>query len=185
MRVREMTMAAMLAAMLCVCGPLTIPIGPIPVSLANFMIYLIGATVGPRLGIVSVLLYLLIGMAGLPVFSGFSGGLPKLLGPTGGFLMGDLPCVFLVGLGTGDAAGREAPAVRRILFLLAGAAVLYIMGTLWYMFLTKNSLWTSVSLCVLPFLPLDVLKMAAAYTISGFLRIKIRPWLTGSGAVTN
>ena len=99
MKVKDMTLTAVMAALVCIAGPLTVPAGPIPLSLATFAVYLAGAVLGKKRGTLSVALYLLIGIIGVPVFSGFSGGFQKLAGVTGGYLAGYLPCAFLSGLG--------------------------------------------------------------------------------------
>jgi biotin transporter BioY len=103
-----------MAALICIAGPLTIAIGPIPLSLASFAVYMAGAVLGSRRGTAAVALYLLIGIIGVPVFSGFTGGFQKLAGVTGGYLIGYLPCAFLTGIGTERKAGRRwlLPASR-------------------------------------------------------------------------
>ena len=99
MKVKDMTLTAVMAALICIAGPLVIPAGPIPLSLATLAVYLAGAALGKKWGTIAAGLYLLIGIAGVPVFSGFSGGFQKLAGVTGGYLAGYLPCAFLSGLG--------------------------------------------------------------------------------------
>ena len=78
-----MAVTALMAAALCVLGPLSVPIGAIPISLSNFVICLTAWLLGPKFGTLSVAVYLLIGLVGVPVFSGFTGGMGRLLGPTG------------------------------------------------------------------------------------------------------
>ena len=78
--VRKMAVTAVMAAVICVLGPLSIPIGPVPVSLTNLAIYIAAYVLGAFQGTLSLLIYLLIGLAGLPVFSGFAGGPEKLFG---------------------------------------------------------------------------------------------------------
>ena len=86
----QMALIAVMAAITCILGPLSIPIpiSPVPISLTNLAIYLTVCLLGWKFGTISYLIYLLIGIAGLPVFSGFSSGFAKLLGPTGGYLIG-------------------------------------------------------------------------------------------------
>ena len=83
-----LTTTAIMTAVMCILGPLSIPIGPVPITLTNLAIYLAMYILGTKRGSAAVCLYLLIGLAGLPVFSGFTGGPGKLLGPTGGYLIG-------------------------------------------------------------------------------------------------
>jgi biotin transport system substrate-specific component len=161
MKVKDMTLTAVMAALICIAGPLTIAAGPVPLSLATFAVYLAGAILGKKWGTVSVGLYLLIGIIGVPVFSGFSGGFQKLAGVTGGYLAGYLPCAFLSGLGSERA---EQAGKKRILpmMMVLGTAVLYTVGTAWFMIQTGNGLGAALGLCVLPFLPGDAVKIAAA-----------------------
>lgn len=163
MKTRDMTMTAVSAALLCILGPLSIAIGPVPLSLATFGVYLAGALLGPKKGTLAVGLYLLIGVAGVPVFSGFSGGFQKLAGVTGGYLAGYLPCAFMTGLG---ALRQEKHFAVLPAMMAAGTAVLYLNGTLWFMAQTGNGLGPALSLCVVPFLPGDAMKIAAASLIS-------------------
>ena len=170
MKTRDMTLTAVMAALICVAGPLTVAIGPIPLSLASFAVYLAGAVLGRRRGTLAVLLYLLIGSAGLPVFSGFSGGFQKLAGVTGGYLIGYLPCAFIAGLG----ACEQKPVWCLPMCMAAGTAALYILGTAWFMAQTGNGLAAALGLCVLPFLPGDAIKIAAATLISKPIRNAIK-----------
>ena len=91
-RTRTITMTALMAAVLCIAGPLAlaIPFSPVPISLATMAVCFSACILGWKSGTLSVLIYLLIGLCGLPVFSGFSGGVAKLAGPTGGYLVGYL-----------------------------------------------------------------------------------------------
>ena len=161
MKVKDMTLTAVMAALICIAGPLVIPIGPVPLSLATFAVYLAGAALGKKRGTLAVALYLLIGIIGVPVFSGFSGGFQKLAGVTGGYLVGYLPCAFLAGLGAEQAEKTGRTWILPAL-MAAGTALLYTIGTAWFMIQTGNAPGAALSLCVLPFLPGDAAKIAAA-----------------------
>ena len=93
----QMAVTAVMAAVLCVLGPLTVPIGAVPISLANFVICLTAWLLGPKFGTLSVVIYLALGAIGIPVFSGYGAGLTKLAGPTGGYLVGYLLLAFIGG----------------------------------------------------------------------------------------
>ena len=97
----QMAVTAVMAAVLCVLGPLTVPIGAVPISLANFVICLTAWLLGPKFGTLSVVIYLVLGAIGIPVFSGYGAGLAKLAGPTGGYLVGYLLLAFIGGSGAG------------------------------------------------------------------------------------
>ena len=161
MKVRDMTLTAVMAALICIAGPLTIAAGPIPLSLAIFAIYLGGAVLGKKRGTLAVGLYLLIGLIGVPVFSGFSGGFQKLAGVTGGYLIGYLPCAFLAGLGAEQAEKKKRVWDLPVMMIL-GTVILYAVGTAWFMIQTGNTLGGALGLCVVPFLPGDAVKIAAA-----------------------
>ena len=173
MKVKDMTLTAVMAALLCVAGPLVIPAGPVPLSLASFAVYLAGAVLGKKRGTAATALYLLIGLIGVPVFSGFSGGFQKLAGVTGGYLIGYLPCAFLAGLGA-ERAEKEGRTRPLPLLMAAGTVVLYAIGTAWFMAQTGNGLGAALSLCVLPFLPGDATKIAGAVLLTVPVRKAVR-----------
>ena len=169
MKTKDMTLTAVMAALICVAGPLTIAIGPVPLSLATFAVYLAGGVTGRKRGTLAVALYLLIGAVGIPVFSGFSGGFQKLAGVTGGYLAGYLPCAYLSGLGA-ERAEKEGKAWLTPAMMAAGTLVLYIIGTAWFMVQTGNALGAALGLCVLPFPPGDAAKIAAAALLTNPVR---------------
>ena len=162
-----MTLTAVMAALLCVAGPFTIAAGPVPLSLATFAVYLSGALLGWKHGTAAVAVYLLVGMAGVPVFSGFTGGIQKLAGVTGGYLVGYLFCALITGLGSGaPRCGRVRPAWLLPVCMVAGTLALYLFGTAWFMIQTGNALGAALGLCVVPFIPGDVAKIIAAALIA-------------------
>lgn len=177
-RTHEMVKAAMFTALLCVIAPFTVPIGPIPVSLATFAVYLAGAVLGWKYGCASVICYLLSGMCGIPVFSGFSAGAAKLAGPTGGFLIGYIPCVLITGLAA-DAvrkSERRGPVISlvwRIVGMLAGTAACYLCGLVWYTTLTGQSFREGLAVCVIPFLAGDSIKIGCAAALSEAVRAAV------------
>lgn len=157
--IKDMTVTAAMAAVLCVAAPFTIPTGLIPVTLASFTVYLAAAILGAKKGIISVALYILIGAVGLPVFSGFKSGLGVLAGPTGGYLIGYLFCAAAVGLAV-DRWGKRFwvfPAA-----MIAGTVLLYAFGTAWFMVQSGNGLLYALGVCVVPFLIGDAVKIVAA-----------------------
>ena len=161
MKVKDMTLTAVMAALICIAGPLTIAAGPVPLSLATFAVMLAGTVLGKKWGTAAAGLYLLIGIIGIPVFSGFSGGFQKLAGVTGGYLVGYLPCAFLAGLGA-ERAEKEGRKWILPAMMVIGTAVLYAIGTAWFMIQTKNTLGAALGMCVIPFLPGDAIKIIAA-----------------------
>ena len=146
MTTKDMTVVAVMAALICVAGPLSISIGPIPLSLASFAVYLAGAVLGAKRGPLAVAIYLLIGLVGVPVFSGFSGGFQKLAGVTGGYLAGYLPCAWLTGLGVKPNQTTPQPKWKLPAMMVAGTAALYVIGTAWFMLQTSNTLAASLGM---------------------------------------
>ncbi|MBQ8556717.1 MAG: biotin transporter BioY [Clostridia bacterium] len=155
-RTHHLTLTALMAALLCIAGPLTIPVGPVPVSLASAVLLLSALLLGGRMATVSCGVYLLIGLMGLPVLSGFTGGASRLLGPTGGYMVGYL---FLTAI-----AGAACARTDRRLLLLAGmavgTAVLYLFGTAWYCMQSGVNASAALAVCVWPFIPFDAVKIA-------------------------
>jgi biotin transport system substrate-specific component len=167
MKLRPMVYAAVFAAVLCVISPFVIPIGPIPLSLATFAVYLAAAALDWKYAALAVLLYVLIGLAGVPVFSNFSGGFQKLVGPTGGFLIGYILCAVTTGL---ILKKREQKRWLYPVAMIAGTVVLYLFGTVWFMILMQATLSKALLLCVIPFLPGDAFKIILASVIAPQLR---------------
>ena len=116
----QMAVTAVMAAVLCVLGPLTVPIGAVPISLANFVICLTAWLLGPKFGTLSVVLYLALGTIGIPVFSGYGAGLAKLAGPTGGYLVGYLLLAFIGGMFIEKSKGN--PVISAVGLVLGDAA---------------------------------------------------------------
>ena len=127
MSTRTLTLIAVLTAMLCILGPVTLPLGPVPLSLTTGLLMLMALLLGPRSALLCCGLYLLLGMAGLPVFSGFTGGTGALLGPTGGFLLGYLPLTLIGGL----VCQYKQQRVFQACGFSVATAVLYLLGTAW------------------------------------------------------
>lgn len=88
---------SLLDAVLCILAPLSIPIGPVPISLTNLVLYFFVIIVGTRRTSIAFVIHMLLGAVSLPVFSGFAGGFGKLVGPTGGYIIGFLPMIILMG----------------------------------------------------------------------------------------
>lgn len=156
MKTKKLVRIALMAAVLCVLAPWKIPVGPIPITLASFGVYLAAGVLGPLEGTVAVTVYVLLGAVGVPVFSGFTGGAGCLLGLTGGYILGYIPCAAVSGL----LMGHNAPLWRRALALVAGTAVLYALGTAMYCIQSGKALVAALATCVVPFLPLDAVKIA-------------------------
>lgn len=156
-----------MTACICAVAPFSVPIGPVPLSLATFVLMLSVYVLGTKMAIVSCALYLLLGLAGIPVFSGFSAGVAKLAGPTGGYLIGYIFLVLISGIFAEKSGFKPAWCV---LGFVIGTAVLYAGGTAWLKVSTGVTVKAALLSAVVPFLPGDAVKIAAAVIIGGRLR---------------
>lgn len=167
---RDMTACALMAVMLCVCTWIAIP-GPVPFTLQTLAVFTAVELLGARRAFWSVTVYLLMGAAGLPVFSGMAGGLGILLGPTGGYLLGFLlvPLICRVVM----AVGKDKAA--RIVGMVLGMVGCYVLGTAWFVFVSGGTGWgAALTMCVLPFLLPDAIKLALVVSFAGGLRKRLR-----------
>lgn len=174
----ELTKAALLAATFCILAPHTLylPLSPVGITFGSFLLYLTGLLLGPKLGCMSVFLYLCLGFLGLPVFSGYTAGVGVLFGPTGGFLLGYLFCVAVVGWWTKGLSGGKKGFVRFVAGMISGTVVLYLFGTVWFLlgYAGGTSLAEALMACVIPFLPFDGIKVIlAAVLYKPFLRLRV------------
>lgn len=165
-----LTMTAATAAAMAILAPWSVPLGPVPVSLCTLLIYLSGWLLTPGRAVTATAVYLLMGVAGLPVFSGFLGGVGRLAGPTGGYLAGYLPLAALVALFVKHFSKQRGMC---LLGMALGTAVLYAMGTAWFCLQTGSGPVEALAVCVLPFLPGDILKLAAALVLGPALRERL------------
>ena len=166
----QMAVTALMAAVMCVLGPLTVPIGAVPISLANFVICLTAWLLGPKFGTLSVAVYLCIGLIGVPVFSGYGAGLAKLAGPTGGYLVGYLLLALIGGLFIEKSNGN--PVVSGI-GLVLGDAACYVLGTAWFVFQMQCELGYALSVCGYPFIALDLAKIVVSCIVGALLRKRL------------
>ena len=146
-----MVVTALMAAVTCILAPLSVPIGPVPISLTNFAIYL------------------LLGLVGLPVFSGFTGGLAKLAGPTGGYIIGFIPMAIIAGIVIDKFTNRGI----QILGMIVGTAICYAFGTAWFCFQAGYTVGAALAVCVIPFIPADLCKMVIAMIIGPMVRKRL------------
>ncbi len=171
-----MTACALMAALMCVLCPLSIPIGPIPISLSILVLIVTTMVLGTWRALVSYTVYLLLGAVGMPVFSGFSCGVGRLLGTTGGYIVGFL-CIALIYWLLTAKLGESLPV--KALACVLGLLVCYLFGTVWFIVVYGRTtgpvgIMTALGWCVFPYVVPDLLKLVLAVTLSqrvkGFLR---------------
>ena len=177
--------AALFAALTAVGAYMALPIGPVPVVMQNLFVFLAGLILGGRWGMASVGIYLLAGAVGMPVFAGGTGGVGRFFGPTGGYLIGYLPAVFIIGWMAQKTGQRP---FGDILAMVCGTLVLYTCGLVWLKGLTGLAWPKAIAAGMLPFLLGDALKIAVAVPIARVLRPIIdgheRPNFTNSQPAT-
>ena len=145
-----------------------IPIGPVPIVLQNMFVLLAGIILGPVWGLACVGIYLLIGLVGLPVFSGGGSGIGRLFGPTGGYLLGYLPAVFVT---ASISKGLGKKMSSDIIAMLIGSLIVYAAGVPWLKIVTSMTYEKALAVGMYPFLIPDALKIIAA----AFIVKAIRP----------
>ncbi len=171
---RSIAYTALSVALITVCAWITVPVGAIPVTMQTFAVCLIGALLGPKRGLAAIGVYLLMGLVGIPVFSGFGGGPAALFGVTGGYLFGFAFAVLF------PALAKKIPVRhvwgRVVLFYVSmalGIAVCYAFGTAWFVIMYRCSVGYALTLCVLPYLLPDAVKLAVAALLAVRLERRI------------
>lgn len=197
--IKKIVSIALMTAVICVLSPfaIAIPMSPVPITLTTFAIYLTAIILGGVDGLISVIVYVLLGFAGAPVFTGFTGGALKVIGPTGGYIIGYIFLAIVEGAFVETVRARSARpyesegeghsydserthhyekgksrSTSLLIFLgmLLGTIVLYIFGTLWLAKQAEMSLVAAFFAGVLPFVVGDIIKIIAAL----FVGTKVR-----------
>lgn len=158
-KAQTLTFVALSTAITCILGPLSIPIGPVPISLTILAIFISVYAIGLKRAFVSLLLYMLIGFIGIPVFSNFKGGFNVLIGPTGGYIVG---FIFVV-LCTGIVVERyEDKIYMHVIGMALGTILCYILGTAWLAYQGHMTFYEALLAGVIPFVWADAIKIAIA-----------------------
>ena len=169
MKIQDLTLIALMAALTCFLGPMsiTLPFTPVPISFTNLVIYFAVMVIGMKRGTISYLVYLLIGAVGLPVFSGFSGGLAKLAGPTGGYLVGFIFLALISGFFVEKFSGN---IVMAVIGMVLGTAVTYAFGTIWLCAQMHLTFVQGLYAGVIPYLPGDAAKIVIAIIVGSAVK---------------
>ena len=195
-RLKMLVLTAMMTAVTAVCAVISVPLpfSPVPVSLATLAVLISGGVLGAKYGAISQAIYLLLGAVGVPIFHNFTGGLGILVGPTGGFLVGYVLMATVFGRLAGISFRRgkqwqeteplqgslnsdkkpKSNFVKLALAAVIATLACYIPGALWFMFVTKNGLAAALTMAIIPFIPVDILKcVIAAWLVSRLQRINL------------
>ena len=165
--------AALFAALTAVGGYIAVPIGPVPIVLANLFVITAGLLLQPKWAAASIGIFLFLGAIGLPVFSGGKSGFAALFGPTGGFLFGYLASAFLIALIC--RSGKKTSMIKDTAAVAAGIAVIYLFGVPWLKYSLGFEWEKALSIGMIPFLAGDLIKGAAAV----FTAMSLRPQIDG------
>ncbi|MDD6735794.1 MAG: biotin transporter BioY [Clostridiales bacterium] len=174
-KTQDIVYISICTALLAICSQICIP-GAVPFTLQTFAAAFIGAFLGAKKGVIATVIYILLGIVGIPVFAGFRAGIPTLLGGTGGYIIGLIPFAAITGLFC-RRFGRKIQVMLPSMIL--GLAVCYLLGTVWFVHLyAEKGLWYAVSTCVLPFIIPDLIKLfLASLLVKKLENIDIAPSL--------
>ncbi len=163
----QMASVGIMAALISVLGPLSLPIGPVPISLTNLAIFISLYALGMKKATISLFIYLLVGFVGLPVFSGFTSGPAKLLGPTGGYLVSFIFMALLAGYFIDKFINRWLLCV---IGMVLATALCYAFGTAWLSYQANLSASAALTAGVIPFILGDLIKIFLAAYIGPRIR---------------
>lgn len=160
--VKQISRIGLFTALTIILSQISIPMPyGVPMTMQTFIIPLVAVLLGKKEGTYVALIYILLGLIGLPVFAGFSGGASIFFGPTGGFILSFPLMAYFSGIGK-----EKEKAYQVILWLLAGACANYVIGMLYFSFVTSSSLVVAFTACVLPFIPTALIKIGLVYMVS-------------------
>lgn len=182
MNTKNLVLGGVCAAIMAVLSPIPLSIGDIPITLGFFAAFICAGVLSPKLSVMSQIVYLLIGAIGMPVFSNFGGGLGKLIGPTGGFLLGYPFMALAISLlldcyDKKIHRGKALEIVWTVMTLVIGAALGHLCGMLWYSCQSHVTILQAFTVVTLPFFPAEGIKIAAATILLPILRKRIRPMI--------
>lgn len=173
LNVKQLVLVGLMAAVFCILGPfaLDIPFSPVPISLGFLAIYLIVSILGMKLGTLSVTIYILLGLVGLPVFTHFTGGAGKLFGPTGGYIIGYIFMALICGF---FIDRWDNKFLVSFLGMLLGTAACYLFGTVWLAVSMSMTFPQALATGVLPYIPFDLVKLLLALSLGIQVRKRLK-----------
>ena len=167
--IQDICSIAIMTAITAVMAQISIPMPlGVPMTMQTFAITLAGLVLGSKKGGMSILVYVLLGAIGVPVFAGFSGGFQNLVGPTGGFIISFPIMAYLIGLGV-ELKKKEL----FVLFLVLGTVSNYVIGVILFCVVTQSPVATGITACVLPFIPTAIIKAVVASLLGLELRKRL------------
>ena len=170
-RLSQLVLASLMAALTGIGAYIYVPLGPVPIVLANLFVFLAGLLLGSRWALVSMGLYLLLGAMGIPVFSGGRGGLAHFVGPTGGYLVGYALAAWIIGWISGKSRGN---VILEGIAVLAGGLSIYGLGVPWLKMGAHLSWSKALVVGFVPFIFGDLVKGCAAIAVAHAIRPSLR-----------
>ncbi len=161
----DIALISLFTAIICICSWLSIPMG-VPVSLQTFAVFTAAAVLGAKKAVISVIIYILLGLTGVPVFTGFKSGSAVVAGPTGGYLIGFIFAAVIIGV-MSSSFSQKKWAIP--LSMVTGQIICYAFGSVWYKYIYLNSdisLVEVLMICVVPFIVPDIIKLTVAAILS-------------------
>lgn len=171
--IKQLSLVGLMTAIICVMAPwaLPIPFSPVPISLGTLAIYFVLSVLGMKLGSASIIVYILLGLAGLPVFTGFRGGPGTLFGPTGGYIIGYIFMALICGFFIDKWGSKILPS---FLGMILGTAALYVFGSFWLAYQLSYTLPQAFMVGTIPYIPGDLIKMILALALGQQLRKRLK-----------
>ncbi len=170
-KIKEICICSIAGALISVISPISIPIGVISVTLSLFIIYTLAAILKPYQIVIALLIYVILGAIGLPIFSNFSGGISIILGVTGGYIVGYFPAVLIISFAIYK---NKSKIYLYPLSMIIGTIICYLIGTIWFKVIADSSIGYALSVCVVPFIPFDLIKIILATSISYMLNKRLK-----------
>lgn len=164
---KNIVFTGILTTLIIILSQIAIPTSPVPFTLSLLAIFLTGTLLPPRQAFLAVLVYILLGAFGLPVFAGMKGGLAALFGPTGGYILA-YPLMALI-TSLSHKYSKKYKTLALILGMLVSLFICYLLGTLWFSYITGTNFAASLALCVYPYIIFDLLKIGLAIFFSSIL----------------
>ncbi|WP_291637450.1 biotin transporter BioY [Clostridium sp.] len=176
---RDLIIAALFTALTAVGGIISIPLGPVPITLQTFFVVLSGLILGAKLGALSQITYVILGLVGLPIFAGGYGGLGAIVRPSFGFLIGYIVAAYIIG----KLTEKDKSLSKIIYSVILGSFVIYIIGVPYFYFIFTNYLGKSINFysalkyACIPFIPGDIIKAVLAITLAKQLIPRLSKYL--------
>lgn len=168
--IQDICSIAIMAAVTAIMAQISIPMPlGVPMTMQTFAVTLAGVILGAKRGAISMIVYVLLGAVGAPVYAGFSGGFQNLIGPTGGFLLSFPIMAYLIGMGI---QMRKKKGMF-ILFLFLGTVSNYVVGVSMYCLVMQSSVLTGITACVVPFIPTAIIKAIVASVLGIQIRDRL------------